>query len=201
MVGPNGLAALDPMLSLFEYTSVIGRAAVVLASGNATSSLFCAPIVDASVLLQPLRLVANFTGAIAGSILLDRRALGSDTVLSVRLLAASQVSRLSWMVSDDCSASAYSTPTMACQDLACGLCGPLDGQLFCSAGDLSSKHGALKFSASLSENIFIDSYLPLSGPWGVLGRYVVLSDGPSIVACASITLSAAPAGGTGNRLC
>eukprot|EP00730_Choanoeca_flexa_P005522 TRINITY_DN11965_c0_g1_i1.p1 TRINITY_DN11965_c0_g1~~TRINITY_DN11965_c0_g1_i1.p1 ORF type:complete len:1752 (+),score=260.98 TRINITY_DN11965_c0_g1_i1:311-5257(+) len=189
---------IDPVLSLHGRSMIFGRG--LLIENESTGTRYCAPIGFDRTDFKMV--VARFANDYIGSITLRQglRSNSSETIVEIDLRRAQPDVEANNMeyhihvnpISDtqaldgECSqAGGHFDPFEVDQSNYLNDCGsgssPSDAssgkgyQLFCELGDLSGKHGMLKFgNSSRLHDIYVDLQLPLFGPFSVASKSIVI---------------------------
>jgi hypothetical protein len=186
-VRSQALSLYGPRAFLGQTLSVYGTDSLPLACKavvliNATSNTVFSSL---TFLAPALSLSATFSDAAAAGTVTFARYNASETVVSVQLQTRLR-SPLRWFLSSTCG-GAVLNPGQLCTTSAC-LCAAGLQQPHCALGDLTSKMGTLAVGASGRVNaVVVDTTLPLSGPWGVLGATLTLRGADGALACASLS--------------
>ena len=177
VIGLNSKTVRDPTISLLGPAGILGRSLVFASqSGGAPTACLSLPRPPPA-----LRMWANFTGTVTGLVMFSQSDVNSNTYVDVQLLTTLPVATLDWSIASSCSAGDLYNPAQA----SGLLCGPQWPQA-CAVGNLTAKFGDLVVAAGTVAALALDSAMPLSGPWGLLGRSVVLQANGQPVACANI---------------
>lgn len=193
----------DPSLSLYGKQSIYGRS-VVIHFANATRWV-CATIYPVNDNVRVVRGV--FKGSVEGSVtfrqLEDQPDAFTTVYLQIRKPGALTPTHHNWhvhvaFVDGDTAAACAETgghynpynvnttrgpgPYDSCS---------ADDPYSCELGDLSTRFGQLTLNDTWSKLMFVDYFLPLSGPVSIEGRSVVVHDAVSPltrIACASLSI-------------
>lgn len=199
----SGITKVDPSLDVWGPRAVTGRAFSLQDSGSSVDCADVAPkMVDGGRLFEAK---AVFTGEVVGHIMLTQYVYpnGAMTpttvVVNLRKAAGAQTLRHNWHahvkpVLDDAAAETnrcsstggHYNPFMVNVQAQYSECKP-SNQLRCELGDQSNKLGT--YDMGSGPMVANDEYLPLVGPYGVIGRSIVVhtaNRGAPRLACADI---------------